>query len=133
MTDQLEVLFPTGKELTIAGETFNITPFKAGQLPKVFKAVEPISGHIVAAFAAHTNPTSAIIGLLASGGENILDIAAIGARKPRAWVDELETDQLLELVAAVLEVNVSFFVQKVLPSLTNSISKVSEVTGQTLS
>lgn len=134
-TTELEVLFPTGKEVTVAGEVLRITPFKAGQLPRVFKAVDPISAYIYQAFTNNIegNAATVITSIMAQGGDNVLELASIGARKPRAWVDDLELDELIAVVSAVLEVNVSFFVQKVLPTITNSLAKVAQVSGQTSS
>lgn len=123
MSNELAQLFPTGKELSIRDENLTIKPFKFGELPRVFKAIEPLTVTLATMMSTKQLDVSAIGTLLAEGGDNVLDLIAIGARKPRAWVDQLELDEGIDVLAAVLEVNADFFVHKVLPRLTQVMEK----------
>lgn len=130
MTDTtLQQLFPIGKELTIGDKTLRITPFKLGELPRVFRAVEPITGLVMEAFGSKTNQIASLTKIMVGGGDNILDLIAIGSRQPREWVEQLEADQGIDLLAVVIEVNASFFVQKVLPILNREMAKAVPQTG----
>lgn len=130
MTDTtLQQLFPIGKELTIADKTLRITPFKLGELPKVFKVVEPITSLVMEAFGSQDNQIKSLTRIMVGGGDNVIDLIAIGSRQPREWVEQLDADQGVELLAAVIEVNASFFVQKVLPILNREMAKAAP-TGQ---
>ena len=128
-TNELEVILPQGKQVTIQNANITITPFKFGELPRVFKAIDPISTSLFSVVAKGGNQMNVISSIIAEGGDNILDLISIGSRKPREWVDTLEMDEGVELLAAILEVNVSFFVQKVLPQINNKLEAV--LPGQT--
>ena len=131
MTDTtLQQLFPLGKEVTIADKALRITPFKLGELPRVFKVIEPITALVIEALGSSQNQMASLTKIMVGGGDNVLDLIAIGSRQPRTWVDELEMDQGIDLLAAVIEVNASFFVQKVLPILNREMAKAVPQTGQ---
>jgi hypothetical protein len=131
MTDTtLQQLFPLGKEVQIADKALRITPFKLGELPRVFKAVEPITALVVEALGSTQNQMTSLAKIMVGGGDNVIDLLAIGSRQPRAWIDELELDAGVELLAVVIEVNASFFVQRVLPILNREMAKAVPQTGQ---
>ena len=131
MTDTtLQQLFPIGKEVTLAEKTFRVTPFKLGELPRVFKVIEPITALVIEALGSQRNQMTSLTKIMVEGGDNVLDLIAIGSRQPRTWEDALEMDQGIELLAAVIEVNASFFVQKVLPILNREMAKAVPQTGQ---
>lgn len=127
--NELEVINPVGKQIKIKDENLTITPFKFGELPRVFRAVDPILVELTNALQHRNNHAAMLSALMASAGDNVLDLITVGVRKPREWVEQLDSDEGLELFAAVLEVNVDFFVKKVLPRLNKTLEAV--VPGQT--
>ena len=129
MSQELNTLLPLGKELKIRDENLTIKPFKLGELPKVFKAIDPISKALFDSISKSGNQVEMITGLVANGGENLIDLMVIGSKKSREWVEDLELDEGIELFGAILEVNASFFVQKVLPNLNKKMEAVQA--GQT--
>lgn len=126
---ELNKLFPIGQTVNIQEAAIRITPFKLGELPRVFKVVEPITKLVLDAIGSDTNQMESLSKIMVQGGDNVLDLIVIGSRQPRTWVDALEMDEGVELLAAILEVNASFFVQKVLPLL-NKVAKTVPQTGQ---
>lgn len=114
----LEKIAPTPLRLDVAGERLSLLPIKTRELPGMMKAIAPIlsevqSGDIFAAFATNADALIAAV--------------AIGSRKDRAWVDELDLDDLVALASGVLEVNADFFVQRVLPGLTTAMEGVTAI------
>jgi hypothetical protein len=128
-TNELEVLLPQGKQVSIKNANITITPFKFGELPKVFKAIEPISNVLFSAVNGGSNQIGIISSILAQGGDNVLDLMVIGSRQPREWIEQLEMDEGVDLLTAILEVNVGFFVQKVLPMVNDRMEALTP--GQT--
>lgn len=124
---QLEVLFPQGKTLIIQGKELTIKPFKLGQLPKVFKTIEPIAGLFMNMTKEGTNPIVLFSNLISDGGDNIIDLIVIGSGESKEWVTELETEEGIDLLMAIVEVNYGFFTLKILPKLT---MKLAQVNGQ---
>ena len=125
---ELNVLLPQGKELKIRDANLTIKPFKFGELPKVFKAIDPISKSLFDALGGG-NQIEMITGLVANGGDGIIDLMVIGSKQSREWVEDLEMDEGIEVFSAILEVNASFFVQKVLPTINSRMEAIQA--GQT--
>lgn len=116
----LDVLYPTGKDVQAGGETLTIKPIKFGQLPQASRLIAPISKQLAAAFRADGERTiidtaALFVDLLASSGEDLLAALGFFTGKPREWFDTLDNDEGLALLNAVFEVNADFFSRKVLP------------------
>ncbi|MGZ3325698.1 MAG: DUF6631 family protein [Xanthobacteraceae bacterium] len=107
MSDDLKALFP-GREVAAGGETIKVSPFVFGQLPKVAKCFASIKGVIEG---------GNLIEIASAGGEDLLQLLCLAANKPRAWFDTLPSDEGLSLMAAVIQVNRDFFVQRMSPVL----------------
>lgn len=119
--ETLEKIAPVPVTITVAGESLTISPIKTRELPRMLKAVKPIAAEIQAEDVA---------GALLANADCLIEAVAIGARKPRVWVDELDLDDLVMLASAVLEVNGDFFVRAVLPGATEAMDRVSQLIGQ---
>lgn len=119
--DTLEKIAPVPITITVSGESLTISPIKTRELPRMLKAVKPIAAEIQA---------GDIAGALLANADCLVEAVAIGARKPRAWVDELELDDLVQLASAVLEVNGDFFVRAVLPGATEAMDRVTQLIGR---
>ena len=118
----LEKIAPTPLRLDIAGERLSILPIKTRELPVMMKAISPILSEI---------QDGDILGALAANADALVAAVAIGSRKPREWVDDLDLDDLVELAGSVLEVNADFFVHRVLPGMTKAMEGVTVAVGQT--
>ena len=120
---ELNQLFPAGKQICIRDENLTIKPFKFGELPKVFKAVETLSSTIGNLMSERNTSPSTITALIADGGDGIFELMVIGSKKDKAWIEELEMDEGVELLTTIIEVNADFFIQKVLPTLNKTLEK----------
>ena len=120
----LEKIAPIPVKVDIAGERLCILPIKTRELPMMMRAIAPILGEI---------QSGDILGALAVNADSLVAAVSIGSRKDRAWVDELELDDLVALAGAVLEVNADFFVHRVLPGLTKAVEGVTGAVGRTQS
>jgi hypothetical protein len=107
MSEDLKALFP-GQEVVAGGETIVVSPFVFGQLPKVAKCFASIKSVI---------EDGNLIEIASAGGEDLLALLCLAANKPRAWFDKLPSDEGLNLMAAVIQVNRDFFVQRMSPVL----------------
>ena len=120
----LEKIVPTPIRIDIAGERLSLTPIKTRELPAMMRAIGPILAEI---------QSGDILGALATNADSMVDAVAIGSRKPREWVDELDLDALVAVAGAVLEVNADFFVRAVLPVLTKAVEGLTNINGLTQS
>lgn len=122
---ELSTLFPQGKIITVGEKEFTIKPFKLGQLPSVFKCLEPISAKLFSAISDQSiNDPATIVNLVAVGGEHIMELIKIGTSETREWVEDLDLDQAVDLFTTIIEVNADFFIHKVLPKLNQQMDRV---------
>ena len=108
--NDLEVLFPEGKTVTVAGEPITVKPFTFGQIPKVVGTVKKLAGVV-------QGDQIDVLDAIEKGGEDLLALAAFVVGKPREWFDEVPTDEGVELLKAIFEVNLDFFAKRVRPLL----------------
>lgn len=121
---ELTTLFP-GKELTlINGSKVMIKPMKFTQIPKALAFVDSINSKMAEASGGDITSQQFMIRVMALAGEDLLDLLAFGMKTPREWFDDLEADEGLQVALAFVEVNYSFFVQKVGPILEQGIIQI---------
>ena len=118
MGDTFVALPPVPVTLVIGGERLDLTPLKVGDVPAFARAVQPV--------AASLSASPDWLALLAEHGEAVIDAVAIASRRPPEWVTNLALDDAVRLAEAVFEVNADFFIQRVLPSLTEAATRVSQ-------
>ena len=119
--DTFAALPPVPVTLVIGGERLDLTPLKVGDVPAFARAVQPV--------AASLSASPDWLALLAEHGEAVIDAVAIASRRPPEWVTNLALDDAVRLAEAVFEVNADFFIQRVLPSLTEAATRVSQSLG----
>ncbi|MCM2480204.1 hypothetical protein [Serpentinimonas maccroryi] len=118
MNTELETLHPSPLQVRAGGRLIAITPIRVRELAAFTRAVQPIA----AALAAGADlPT-----LVAEQAQAVIDATAVGARLEREFVDGLRLDELLDLAVAVLEVNLDFFAQRLLPRATAGSARLAE-------
>ncbi len=106
--------------LTLDGRGLTVTPVRLGQLPAFVRAVEPFAKQLA------SGPLD-LVGLLAEHGVRVISALEAATGQPREWIESLALDDAVRLAAAVLEVNADFFVQRVLPSITDALQKIESI------
>lgn len=121
----LKSILPEGNEIKIesSGEILVIKPLRFGQLPKVLK-------HLSALFQfTDAQGNMQLKRALLEGGEDILQLLAIAAAKPRAWFDDISLDEGVAILAIVITQNQDFFVRTVIPMIRELTSRVEATTA----
>ncbi|MDP2786256.1 MAG: hypothetical protein Q8O38_16935 [Sulfurimicrobium sp.] len=119
---ELETLFPQPIEIIVAGKSLSILPIKVGKLPAFIRAVAPF-------FAVFKQGGEVdFIVLLADHGDSVLDACAIGSGTDRAFIDDLDPAQLVNIAQLVVEVNMDFFTRRLVPVIT-AAARVAARTG----
>lgn len=111
-TNDDEVLEPMQRNVTVSGESLVITPVTIGQYPAFARAVRPL----VPAFAGKGDEID-VLELLAEQGDQVLDVVCVAIGREREWVGKMQPDAFIEVAQAVIEVNLNFFVQRLLPRI----------------
>ncbi len=115
--DDFATFPPQPQSLEIAGDTLALTPIRVGEVPALLAAIKPIAPHLV-------NGDPDWLALLTEHGDAILDALAIATRRPREWVEALSLDDAVQLATALFEVNVDFFVQRVVPAIQSAAARI---------
>ena len=118
MADDLEVLFPD-KEIVVGAETLTIKPFTARQWPKVisvFQKLQPL-------LTAGEGETVDMLGIFAAGADDLYLALGIAAHKPLEWFDDVQMDDAIKLFSLVLEINQTFFVERIAPMLPDLLAR----------
>lgn len=127
MTDELNTLFPDNSVELSDGSTLQVRPFTFGQLPKAISLSKELFGVARQMYEAEANTTELVGQMFAEGGESFIELIGLSINKPRAWFNELPADDGLKVATVFLEVNLSFFAQKVLPELKKGMSRLQKV------
>ena len=120
-SETFAALPPVPVTLVIGGEPLELTPIRVGELPAFARAVQPV--------AVSLSASPDWLALMAEHGEAVIEAVAIATRRPVDWVAGLGLDEAVRLTEAVFEVNADFFIQRVLPSLTEAAPRVSQTLG----
>ena len=111
-----------------------VTPVKVKNLPAFLAAIEPVVRQLGASSAGATGAKDDLLLALATHAPNVIKATAVGAGVEEKWLGEQTTEVLVDLATAVLEVNMDFFVQVLLPRVTAAIGplgRISSLGGQT--
>lgn len=127
---ELAALVPPRVTVTVGGESLEIGPVTIGQLPAFMRAVQPVMPAILAQYEID------IVELLAQHGERLIEAAAVGCGRPAEWVGALDPVAFVELAGAVIEVNLDFFGQRLMPAvlrLTDQIASAGAISSSSSS
>ena len=113
---ELQVLFPN-EDVTVNGEVLQIKPLTFGQLPKALKVMEKLGSLFTQTFSKENASQADMLTFLAHGGDELLELVCLGVGKKKEWFDTVPMDEGIKLTIKFIEVNSSFFTQRVLPLL----------------
>lgn len=114
--NSFSALPPFAKVIVIGDETLDLTPIRVGEIPALSRAIQPL--------AIHLSVSPDWLALISEHGETLIDALAIATRRPREWVAALELDDAVKLTSTVFEVNADFFIQRLLPSITEAAARL---------
>lgn len=137
--EDLELLAPRrARVVRFRGEDIEITPLTVRQLadfapharPLVQAVNDSLSGvELSKEGLAEAINLTAILGLIESHTDNVLSAASAATGKPKDWLGDGTPDEFLELVTAVVAVNIDFFARRLLPAIARNVSVVYTLIG----
>jgi hypothetical protein len=128
----LNTLFPSA-EIEVQGELLSISPFTFGQLPRVLKLTKSFYAEVQPFFDGTSDQTEAVMHVLAVGGDDLIELIALGIKKPVSYFETLQIDDGIRVATTFLEVNLSFFAQRVLPQIKLSMGTLQKLATEKLS
>lgn len=124
----LITLFPNCTVETTSGPV-TVKPFTFGQLPLVLQKARTIYGGVSHLLENGGGEAAVVLEIMAVGGDDLISLMCISTGKDRDFFDALQMDEGVQVTSAFLEVNLSFFVQRVLPQFKEAMEKLQAVTG----
>jgi hypothetical protein len=122
----LDLLYPSGKEVTVGGEKLTVREFGFGQWPKATKMMQPVVSALIARnlfsvegdeFKLSKDWPIGLVAVMSDGGESVIELCAYVTGKPREFFDNVSLDEGVALTRAIFEVNADFFKKRILPML----------------
>ena len=114
--DGFKTFPPEPVVVTLSGTSLELTPIRLGELPRLLAVVRPLAEEI------SSDPDW--MALLGRHGDAVLDLLAITTRRERAWINDLQLADAVQLAAAVFEVNADFFVAHVVPAIQGAAQRL---------
>lgn len=119
--DDIETMLPQPMEIEIGGEAVSISPLKVRQLPGVLRRLRGLWRHF-------DGESPDVVEMLAENADDLIGAISVAVEKPRQWIEDLELNEIVRLVSAVIEVNADFFNRAVLPEIRKAASGIQAVT-----
>jgi hypothetical protein len=95
---------------------------KVGKIPPLIEAAGPLMGLLMDKSKGRNNFDIEQMFLFHSAA--CLDVLAVLTNQPRSVIDELDLDDAMMLMADAAELNIDFFVQRILPLLYGGVQKL---------
>lgn len=123
MNDDINAVSTSPTKLSKWGE---ITPLKVREIPSFSRAISPIAGQVFEIFKSGIKPAD-LVNLVGEHGELVIQAVAIASRLEQSVLDDMEIDEFIELTVLVLEVNVDFFIHRLMPVIEQSVDHLNKV------
>lgn len=123
----LNAMAPNLPTVRIGDEDVVIKNIKVGKLAAIMVALKPIAHKLPHPGQTPDKSPIDMIGLVVEYTPTVIDVVSLVLGKPKEWVEELDLDQLVDLFSKIVEVNLDFFIQKVLPSVLRAMGQLSGV------
>lgn len=120
--NEIAELFAADTEFKVGEKTLKVRPFSFGELPLVLALLKSIAGEWFALREKQDVKPEDYLGLIAAGGEQLLQLLAANLRISRSELDEIDADIGLEIMLAFIGTNIDFFTKRVAPMLKSKLS-----------
>lgn len=114
---QLQDLVATPRVIRIRDREISLRPPRpfTDEFVKILRLVGPLAPH----FAGETLDVGV---LLAEHGEKMRPLCALLSGQDEAWLKQLEVEEAVQLITALVEENLDFFARRLVPALANASS-----------
>ena len=125
---KLSDVLPVFKTVIVGGTEVEIRHVKVGKVSAITEIIGPLiplftqAGGLKGGFSAPN-----IASLVMTHTKDVVRLVSIVTDKPEKWVNELDIDELITLVTDIVEVNLDFFIQRVLPSVLQATERLGGV------
>lgn len=115
----LDKIIPQPNIVTVGGKSIEVKTMKVKQLSATIKAIQPFA----AAFKAGQGQVD-MSDIVMNNTDNVVDLVSILTGESKEFVEDLGIDELIIVFTRLVEVNLDFFIQKVLPLLSGAMGRL---------
>jgi len=94
---------------------YMVSPLKVRELPDFIRTIKPLMAYLAG---------GDIRAMLLDEPEALINAIVIGSRVPLEQVQEMQVDELVQLTGQVIEVNLDFFITRVMPEVNRFTDRV---------
>lgn len=105
-SEDLEALFPLHRNITVAGASVALGPLKVRQFGAFSKTAEPFAGHVI---------TGDYLAAVVQHPAAVIEALEIATGQPATVFEEMMPDEIMPVLADVMEINLRFFADRLLP------------------
>jgi len=116
----LSALVSPAQEIHVAGKAIRIRPLTVGQLPGFLRAAQPIIAELSSGDIAQA---------LLREPAAVIEAITIACAQDRVWIDSLYSDDLIKLGTKCIEINLDFFIRRLLPEITAAAETIETATA----
>ncbi len=110
------------------GRDVQVRPITPRQIPSFVKAIRPLQNALGAGLSLDALQGAALLGLVEDHAEDVVQAVAVATRQSPDFIgDEIDIAELVELTAAVIEVNADFFARRVAPALVTTVARLQQL------
>lgn len=122
MSDELEVLAPSGASVQYCGETLEVLPVKIGTVPKIVRVARPVLDKIFDMVGEDAKVdddqlVGLVFDLVENSSDQVFAAVALCTGRDQEFIEKGDLDEFVLLAKKVYEVNRDFFLQKLVPLL----------------
>ena len=120
-TDAMEVIDASITKVKVGDETLELRPMKVGAFPKIIRLARPVIDAVLDLDSLPDEDTDAMVDLAMNmvdkHGEALFEAVGIAIGKDKAWVEDADMGDFIELCIALVKVNKDFFTRRLAPLL----------------
>jgi hypothetical protein len=126
-TEDLDILDPPGRTVTIAGQPITVKPLTIGQLPRFVRAIRPAWPQLAGHGEEEESPDW--LALVAEHGNSLIEAAAVATGIESKEIEAMAPDEFVLLCGAIFHENMFFFAQRLGPALERASEQIVAATA----
>lgn len=125
----LNTILPFDPTITVNDEVITVKQIKMKQFNQILQLAAPVISVIRDNSKMLKNESdlrSLISQLYLANPQELCKLVGVCVNKPLEWVEDLDLGQMMNLTMKIVEVNLDFFIENLLPSLLGVLSRLKQ-------
>jgi hypothetical protein len=121
-SNSIQIVLAEPTTITFGSHSIRCIPCATAELPRLIALTAPIFADLFDVQQALAAGKFEVVALfIGANAERCIDLCELASGLPRAQIDQLPADELVELFAGLLKLNADFFTRRVMPALKKAV------------